>query len=111
MDVLDCTPSQLRPLLHAIDIHEERRYPRIVLVGGEPVGAELWSDLRERAGIETYNVYGPTETTVDATFAPVRRSAARPTIGRPLPGVQALVVDPDLQPVPPGVLGEHVPHR
>ena len=106
VDVLDCTPSQLRPLLHAIDIHDERRYPRIVLVGGEPVGAELWSDLRQRSGLESYNVYGPTETTVDATVAAVRRSAATPTIGRPLPGVQALVLDPGLQPVPPRVLGE-----
>jgi amino acid adenylation domain-containing protein len=106
VDVLDCTPSQLRPLLHAIDIHDERHYPRIVLVGGEPMGEGLWSDLRARAGIETYNVYGPTETTVDATVASVRRSGATPTIGRALPGVQALVLDPGLAPVPPGVLGE-----
>lgn len=106
VDVLDCTPSQLRPLLHAIDIHDRRRYPRIVLVGGEPVGAQLWTALREREDMEAYNVYGPTETTVDATFAPIRRSAQTPTIGRPLPGVQALVLDAGLEPVPPGVLGE-----
>ena len=106
VDVLDCTPSQLRPLLHAIDIHKERRYPRIVLVGGEPVSPGLWSDLRERPALEAHNVYGPTETTVDATFAPVRRSGPRPTIGRALPGVQALVLDAGLEPVPPGVLGE-----
>jgi amino acid adenylation domain-containing protein len=106
VDVLDCTPSQLRPLLNAIEIHEQRSYPRIVLVGGEPVGEELWAALRGDELIETYNVYGPTEATVDATFAPVRRSDQTPTIGRPLPGVQALVLDAALQPVPAGVLGE-----
>jgi acyl-coenzyme A synthetase/AMP-(fatty) acid ligase/aryl carrier-like protein len=70
------------------------------------VGEELWAALRGDELIETYNVYGPTEATVDATFAPVRRSDQTPTIGRPLPGVQALVLDAALQPVPAGVLGE-----
>ena len=106
VDVLDCTPSQLRPLLHAIEIHEGRERPRIVLVGGEAIGADLWAALREREGMAAWNVYGPTETTVDATAARVDDSGEEPTIGRPLPGVQALVLDAALQPVPAGVLGE-----
>ena len=102
VDVLDCTPSQLRPLLHAIDLHAGREHPRMVLVGGEAVGAELWTALGEREDLDAYNVYGPTETTVDATAALVADSGPEPTIGRALPGVQALVLDPARQAVPPG---------
>ena len=51
------------------------------------------------------NLYGPTEVTVWATGA--TRSAGGPvTIGRPLPGTRAYVLDDALRPVPPGVVGE-----
>ena len=105
VDVLDCTPSQLRPLLNAIEIHDERTYPRVVLVGGEPIGADLWTALREDRVLRALNLYGPTEATVDATWAAVGDSDT-PTIGRALPGVQTMVLDPGLTPVPPGFVGE-----
>ena len=53
-----------------------------------------------------FNAYGPTETTIWATTsAPL--SAGQPvTIGSPIPGVGALVLDGRLRPVPVGVVGE-----
>ena len=51
------------------------------------------------------NLYGPTESTVYATgWDGVGASGG--SIGKPLANVHAYVLDPDLQPVPPGVPGE-----
>lgn len=75
-----------------------------VLVGGEPLPADLGEDLTRRARSVT-NVYGPTETTVWSTSAPVTAGAA-PTIGVPLPNTRAYVLDAGLAPAPQGVAGE-----
>lgn len=59
-----------------------------------------------------YNMYGPTENTVASTYAKVPElghldgRAALPSIGKPLPGVQAYLLDDGLNPVPEGVVGE-----
>jgi len=77
---------------------------RIVISGGEPCPPEVvrrWSG----PGRRIFNTYGPTETTVDATW--VECSVDRPvTIGQPLPGYEAYVLDENLQPVPRGEAGE-----
>ncbi|GGK78996.1 non-ribosomal peptide synthetase [Mangrovihabitans endophyticus] len=53
------------------------------------------------------NGYGPTESTVAATYASVDPTDERaPSIGRPLPGVRALVLDGDLRLTPVGLVGE-----
>ncbi|GAA4974005.1 amino acid adenylation domain-containing protein [Pseudonocardia tropica] len=54
------------------------------------------------------NAYGPTETTVNATLWPGRPATPdEPVlIGRPDPGMRALVLDDRLRPVPDGVPGE-----
>jgi amino acid adenylation domain-containing protein len=56
-----------------------------------------------------FNQYGPTETTVTATSGlvePVGDGEALPTIGQPITGTTAYVLDTELQPVPVGVGGE-----
>ncbi|HYO67701.1 MAG TPA: amino acid adenylation domain-containing protein, partial [Archangium sp.] len=56
-----------------------------------------------------FNQYGPTETTVTATSGlvePVGHGEALPTIGQPISGTTAYVLDGELQPVPVGVGGE-----
>ncbi len=56
-------------------------------------------------GRRMFNGYGPSETTIWVTCAPL--SAGQPvTIGAPIPGVSALVLNAFLNPVPVGVLGE-----
>ena len=66
----------------------------------------LWEQLVEVDKIHFYNVYGPTECTVDATCHRIKKDSKRVTIGRPLPNVQAYVLDGNLLPVPVGVTGE-----
>ncbi|WP_146102318.1 non-ribosomal peptide synthetase, partial [Nocardia nova] len=56
-------------------------------------------------GRQMFNGYGPTETTIGATLAPL--SSRHPvSIGTPIPGICALVLDARLNPTPVGVVGE-----
>lgn len=98
VQVLDCTPSQLRLLL-TVGLSVD-----LLLVGGEPIDQALWCQVAALPGTEAVNLYGPTETTVDATAAPITGTV--PTIGRPLPGVEVRILDAALQPAAPGGVGE-----
>ena len=102
VDVLDCTPTQLRLLLEAGLAGPGG--PRLVLVGGEAVDAGLWATLAADPDRRFVDVYGPTECTVDATACPI--TPGRPTIGRPLANVRTYVLDARLRPVPAGAPGE-----
>ncbi|MBB3037938.1 non-ribosomal peptide synthetase [Hoyosella altamirensis] len=105
IDVIDCVPLLMAELLAAGVLADGAGHrPDTVMVGGEAVPPELWRQLAHAPGITAYNVYGPTECTVDTAVAVI--GGGRPVIGRPIPGVQAYVLDDLLRPVPPGVAGE-----
>ncbi|HEV3000110.1 MAG TPA: AMP-binding protein, partial [Solirubrobacteraceae bacterium] len=104
LDVLDCTPAQLRLWLDG-GLLERDGAPRTLLVGGEPLDAGAWERLVALPG-EAFNLYGPTETTVDACLGAIDGDAGGPNVGRPLPGVQVLVLDRRGRPVGVGVEGE-----
>ncbi len=76
-----------------------------LVIGGEHPNAEVvrtWS-----TGPRLFNAYGPTETTVVAAVsAPIDPDYTTLTIGRPIRGVSAVVLDERLQPVAPGAVGE-----
>lgn len=56
---------------------------------------------------KVFDLYGPSEDTTYSTWAMVvKGSTSKPTIGKPLPGTQAHIVDENMQPVPPGATGE-----
>jgi amino acid adenylation domain-containing protein len=103
--LLHGVPSALLELVRA------ERLPgsvRTVLVGGEPLPAELADLLYRWPSVErVFNVYGPTETTTYATACTVRPSAGEPpSIGRPIANTQVHVCDRYARPVPTGVAGE-----
>jgi amino acid adenylation domain-containing protein/FkbM family methyltransferase len=106
IDVLDCTPSQLRLLLEAGLAERPDSAPRVAVVGGEAIDDALWRALGESRATAFYNVYGPTECTVDATAYRITSEAGRPTIGRPLSNVRVYALDRFGQPVPIGGVGE-----
>ncbi|MBI0384014.1 AMP-binding protein, partial [Streptomyces albiflaviniger] len=68
LDFLDVTPSYLHELMAAGLFAGDRHRPRIVMVGGEALGAGLWRELRAVPGVAAYNFYGPTECAVDAVY-------------------------------------------
>ena len=76
---------------------------RTVMVAGEPTSPELQRAWAAR--VRLVNGYGPTETTVISTAT--EPAGAEPmTMGRPVPGTSAFVLDAGLRPVPAGALGE-----
>ncbi|WP_425537611.1 amino acid adenylation domain-containing protein [Myxococcus fulvus] len=77
---------------------------RWLISAGEPCPEDLVT--RFAPGREMINAYGPTEATVCSTWATCRVGEGAPDIGRPLPQVDAYVLDEALRPVPPGVAGE-----
>lgn len=76
---------------------------RLLYVGGEPLPrdiADRWS-----AGRRMVNGYGPTECSVTSLRAEVHTGQAI-SIGRPIPGVRAFILDEHLRAVPTGQQGE-----
>src|SRR5690606_27058393 len=76
----------------------------MLTVGGEAVPAELIATWAP--GRRFHNVYGPTETTVAVCVSPELAPGDPITIGSPMRGVRAVVLDRRLRPVPIGVAGE-----
>lgn len=77
-----------------------------ILCGGEALLAPVAEYLLAQAG-EVWNQYGPTEATILSTCHRVEASDLRDIpIGRPVWNTHVLVLDDQLQPVPPGVTGE-----
>jgi amino acid adenylation domain-containing protein len=105
IDYVDATPSYVQLLVSKGLLDSSRRGLVGIAVGGEAVSEQLWDHLRSVGGLEGFNFYGPTECTVDALMARISHSP-RPVVGRPIANTQVYVLDAQLQPVPPGVMGE-----
>lgn len=79
---------------------------RVVAVGGEALPPELatqWSSHPQVPDRSMINAYGPTESTIVATAEEVGEQV---TVGSPIPGTTALVLDNRLRSVPLGGIGE-----
>ncbi|WP_436838155.1 amino acid adenylation domain-containing protein, partial [Nocardia amamiensis] len=75
----------------------------VASVGGDVTTPELLA--KWWPGRKYFNAYGPTETTIISSYAALT-PGRHITIGRPVRGMSALVLDNRLNPVPPGVAGE-----
>ncbi|MFD6453265.1 amino acid adenylation domain-containing protein, partial [Nocardia sp. NPDC060220] len=77
---------------------------RVLVAGGEAVPAELaalWAPRRQ-----LFNGYGPTETTIMVAISDPLAPPEPITLGGPIRGTSAVVLDSHLRPVPIGVTGE-----
>ncbi|MFI7673411.1 amino acid adenylation domain-containing protein [Actinophytocola sp. NPDC049390] len=102
---LKATPGQLPLLDTALSPTGD------LVLGGEGFTAEQLADWRAaNPGATVVNEYGPTEATVGCVAARIAPGEELPTgpvsIGTPIPGMRAYVLDARLRPVPPGVVGE-----
>ncbi|MDQ1015677.1 non-ribosomal peptide synthetase [Streptomyces afghaniensis] len=102
VSVVQATPS----LWHLITQNlGGRRLPVRALCGGEALPAQL-ADVLVATVEQCWNVYGPTETTVWSTRRLLTPDDSRPLIGIPVANTRCYVLDEELQPLPPGVVGE-----
>ena len=110
VDGLKIAPSHLSAL-HQTSEPSHLMPRKRLIIGGESSRRSFGEQLRTLAAGSVFNHYGPTETTVGVTTYCVDetvkdlRSVTLP-IGKPLPNVQAYVLDQHLEPVPFGVAGE-----
>lgn len=112
------TPSVLAAMIDADDVaghggagHGAPPWPlRVLHVSGEPLDRPLLRRLHPKLadGTIILNLYGSSEVTADATVARIDPASDETDIpiGLPLPGCIARILDPEGQPVPPGMVGE-----
>jgi nonribosomal peptide synthetase DhbF len=100
--VLQATPAGWQALL-SVPFPAGRGLRK--LVGGEALPPALAAELVALGGPVT-NVYGPTETTIWSTFARLEPAGAAVPLGRGVHNTTVYVLDPNLQLLPPGALGE-----
>lgn len=105
IDVINVTPSVASALLADGLLDPATHTPRLVLLGGEAVGPDVWNPLRDAPGTDGYNLYGPTEYTIN-TLGGGTRDSATPIVGVPVDNTDVRVLDTSLAPVPNGVPGE-----
>jgi L-arginine---[L-arginyl-carrier protein] ligase len=105
IDTLDVPPSLLAQMLECGLMRDNDHQPSQILIGSEAAPPALWQQLRQYPDLNVSNFYGPTEYTVDAVSASVH-DAQSPVIGRPIANTQVYVLDPWLNKVPVGVVGE-----
>jgi amino acid adenylation domain-containing protein len=113
--VLNQTPSAFQQLIAA-----DQQFPnpadlalRYVIFGGEKLPFQMLRPWMERYGDtspQLINMYGITETTVHVTYRPVTKADIQQgkdsLIGQPIPDLEILLLDEQLQPVPKGQPGE-----
>ncbi|HSL83920.1 MAG TPA: AMP-binding protein, partial [Thermoanaerobaculia bacterium] len=104
--LLNTVPSALEELIRLRPLP-----PSVAAVNlaGEPLPEALAEAVRRQLpGVRLWNLYAPSESTTYSTRTRVGPGGGAPTIGRPLRGERAHVVDGRLAPVPVGVAGELV---
>jgi acetyl-CoA synthetase len=78
---------------------------RLICAGGESLGADYVTWSRRTLGSPVYEMYGQTETAtyVIANYVSMRIKPG--SIGKPMPGVKAAVIDEKGSPLPSGQIG------
>ncbi|WP_433113686.1 amino acid adenylation domain-containing protein [Micromonospora sp. CA-246542] len=102
--LFQCTPTVARLLASSPDGQALLKRVGTLLVGGEPLPADLAAELVELTGGQVYNCYGPTETTIWSTWWRVTPGQSV-SIGTPFPGERCWVVNASDQLVPTGSPG------
>ncbi|HVX38156.1 MAG TPA: amino acid adenylation domain-containing protein [Gemmatimonadaceae bacterium] len=109
--VLNQTPSAFYRIVD--DLAADAGAVRVIVFGGEALDFARLRPLvhaDERMPMRLVNMYGITETTVHVTYREVAVDdvlfGATSAIGEPLDDLAVFVLDPELEPVPIGAVGE-----
>jgi amino acid adenylation domain-containing protein len=106
INIFDCTPSHMKLLLAEGLAKRTDLVLKACLIGGEPIDEALWTELISCSNIDFYNGYGPTECTVTTTTTLIESSNKKPHIGTPIGNVRVYILDPSLNLMPIGAVGE-----
>ncbi|SEG76962.1 Acyl-CoA synthetase (AMP-forming)/AMP-acid ligase II [Actinacidiphila yanglinensis] len=106
-----CTVPRLYEVLATLRTeHVDTSAMRALLVAGSPLPPHRLAEAADRLGPVVHQGYGQTETGMLALLTPedqVREGdRVRDSVGRPMPGVDVSVRDPEGRPVPAGTTGE-----
>lgn len=110
LDTFVGTPTMLQ-MLATFDGDASWPTLRKVISGGAPLTAAVQERFERRFGVDITQVYGQTETGYIAGYSSEDLAAGlrRPgSVGRPYPGVEIVIKDPEGRPVPIGTSGEVV---
>lgn len=110
--VLNQTPSAFKQLIREDMSRNESLNLRYVIFGGEALDTKTLQEWFAKHGYQKpqlINMYGITETTVHVTYHPISYnniSSATNVIGKPIPDLQAYIMDAQQQIMPIGTSGE-----
>ena len=88
-----CAPPTVWRMLIQSELSEKPRALREVISAGEPLNPEVIARIKDWWGLEIRDGYGQTETTALVGTLP-GEPVVPGAMGRPLPGVDAVVIDP-----------------
>jgi acyl-CoA synthetase (AMP-forming)/AMP-acid ligase II len=102
-------PTMLQALVE-LPAAQRRRYDsstlRILVTTGSPLSDALEKAIRTIFGEVLYDIYGSTEVAHVTVATPADKRACPGTIGRPVPGVDVVLLDDERKPVADGEVGE-----
>ncbi len=106
LSLVFAVPSMYGAMLHLKNASaEDFKHTYAVISGGEPLPQVIREKFQQRFGVPLLEGYGLTETCGPITVNVPQ--ASRPgSVGRAMPGAEALIVDEDAKPVPTGQTGE-----
>lgn len=105
VDVLQITPSRFKWWMNQQGKTDGLRKLHILMIGAEPLTADVLGRLRAATGARLFNLYGPTETTVWTSIREVTEGEDI-SIGTPIEGSVMMVLDEGLKLQPTGITGE-----
>ncbi|SEG59360.1 non-ribosomal peptide synthetase [Paenibacillus sp. UNC499MF] len=105
VDVLQITPSRFKWWMNQRGETDGLKKLSILMIGAEPLTADVLGRLRAATGARLFNLYGPTETTVWTSIREVTEGEDI-SIGTPIEGSIMMVLDEGLKLQPTGVTGE-----
>ena len=103
---LQCTPSRVSMILYETDSAAALGNLDCLMIGGEPLAADLVERLQAVTSASIFNMYGPTETTIWSTVSSVGGPDDATSIGTPLTNQSIHVMDRRGLIVPPETVGE-----
>jgi acyl-CoA synthetase (AMP-forming)/AMP-acid ligase II len=104
--MMQCTPSLLRMIVRDTRFREVLGNMRVLMLGGEAIPSTLVKDVADTGVASIFNMYGPTETTIWSAASRLDPGKEQICVGGPILNTQIRILDANLMPVPPGMIGE-----